>query len=58
LDNRIAVGLEIPVNQARPITATTDVVNDYFIRDENPGFVTKIPDGYSLTTRRCAPASG
>lgn len=37
LDARIATGLEIPVNQARPITATTNVVNGYFIRDENPG---------------------
>lgn len=37
LDNRIVGGLEIPVNQSRPITATTNALNDYFIRDENPG---------------------
>jgi hypothetical protein len=37
LDNRIIAGLEIPVNQSRPVTATTNSANDYFIRDENPG---------------------
>lgn len=37
LDTRIAAGLEVPVDQMRPISATTNVVNGYFIRDENPG---------------------
>ncbi len=37
LDTRIASSLEVPINHARPIAAATDVVNGYFIRDENPG---------------------
>lgn len=30
-------GLDLPVNKSRPVSFSTDVRNDYFVRDENQG---------------------
>ena len=38
LDKRIKEnGLELPINRNRPVGASTDVRNDYFVRDDNQG---------------------
>ena len=30
-------GIDLPINKSRPVSALTDVRNDYFVRDENQG---------------------
>ena len=38
LDKRLREkGIALPVNKSRPLSADTDVRNDYFVRDENQG---------------------